>query len=239
LDVIIENLPAYEQQAKDALINAARNADHFSPRAIAIDILSEHFGLDVIDLIIERFETDEEFVPRVTAFQNLFKLNYSNLHSLLVERIQIDEFGEVRYTIADSLLKHWGEPWDLYDVIRYSQNEPEELYADLINYDIQDFIPPQPLESFPIDQMFDNLLLYIETLNNYEWILPNASYDFLSMASEIYDLYKEADYGNAIELINAFLGNVEHALSIEEITKEGYKFLYYYPSYIKLRIEEL
>jgi hypothetical protein len=85
--------------------------------------------------------------------------------------------------------------------------------------------------------MAANLINYIEDLIDYEWILPNAQFDFLNHAQEVYNAYYNEQPGVAVELLLEIIGHAEDALANDEITQEGYKFLHYYPEYIIARLE--
>jgi hypothetical protein len=135
-------------------------------------------------------------------------------------------------------LKVWGTPGDLKAIVDYQPDEPDETAKSLMGFAIQKFIPPHPGKDVTTAQMIDNLISYVEALIGYEWILPNAQFDFFNHAKEVYNSYHSEQIGAAHELLLEIKGHAEEALANEEITVEGYKFLYYYPSYIIQRIEE-
>jgi hypothetical protein len=238
LNKIIQNVPGLEQSAKTRVEQILNQTDSELNITSSMRILAENYGEEYRDLILDKFLNGGSYAIRKAAFEMLFTVNYSAIHSLLLERLTQDENRTIRRVIADSLLKVWGTPGDLKAVMDYQPDESDTIAKSLMGLSIQRFIPPRPGDNVATAQMIDNLIRYVEDLTDYEWILPNAQFDFYNFAKEIYNSYQNEQYDVAMEICLLIIEQAEDALANEEITVEGYKFLHYYPTYIKERIEE-
>jgi hypothetical protein len=237
LSYIMDNIPAYKDEAKNILLNELNNSSE-EIRYFALLYLAEEFGEEMNNELIDRFVDDSDLPTRSLAFQYLCVNNYSGLNLLLKQQLESEEEPSLRIDIADSILYKFGEPPDLKDVINYQPNEPDGTAKSLIAYSIQEFIPPQPDSTVPLDLLLEKLKQYVAKLTEFEWILV-TSYDFSDTAEAINDYYINEEYASVYETIEKFVNAAETAWNNEEITDEGYKFLHYYPIYIKQRIEIL
>lgn len=238
LEIMIDDPQAPgESQAKDILTQLWDSSADDYYRRFSMRILVDKYGAEMMDRVVSTFENDTDLPTRYTALDYLVKYEYMGLNTLLKSRLIEESESSLRKAIADTLLQHFGEPSDLKAVTDYQPDEPNETVKSLMSYAIQDFIPPQPGDDVPIEEMLDNLMLYVQELIDYQWILPGASYDFSHQAKEIFSAHKQGNFPLAILLTEEFLWHTDEALNNEEITTEGYKFLHYYPTYILQRLQ--
>jgi hypothetical protein len=238
LEKIILNVPAYESHARSKLTNYVQNSSSYFTRAFSLTYLIKHYADSQIqNICLDIASNDDSMGVRLVGLKGLSKTNYVGLRDYLITRLSDDPSWYLRHIIADSILIKYGEPRDLKTIIDYLPNESDPKAYSTINHSIQDFIPPQPGEDVTTKQMITHFIGFVEDLMDYEWILPNAQFDFLNHAQEVYNAYYNEQPGVAVELLLEIIGHAEESLPTEEITQEGYKFLHYYPEYIIARLE--
>ena len=166
----------------------------------------------------------------------LISYNTTDAESILLNQLPIDPAWSLRIAIADSLLSHFGKPLDLKTVIDYQPTEPEETAKSLMQYSIQEFIPPRPAVS--TSEMIVNLDLYTDQLYQYGWITTEERYNsYKNLINQIKKFYNRSKLNELCSSLNQLLSNSFQDVQYGYITQEGYKFLYYHGIYIKENVE--
>ena len=240
LDIILNNVPAFEIKTKDILIQIWDNGKDDSHRYFSMWSLCEKYGVEMQSRIIYSFQNDIDLPTRFLALEYLFKQKYAGLNSLLKTQLIQDRTGVFRTAIADSLLQKFGEPSDLKAVIDYQPNEPDETARSLMGYAIDDFIPPKP-DSLNWSGLVTKLLSYTDELFQYGWIKneETRNYYIHKLNAVNKAIENDSPTAEACIIINEqMLPQVEQDLKTELITTEGYKYLHYYTINIKDEIEK-
>jgi hypothetical protein len=236
LSYIMDNVPAYKDEAKNILLNELSNSSE-DLRYFALLYLAEEFGEEMNNELVDRFVYDNDLPTKILAFQHLCVNNYSGLNPLLKQQLESEEEPSLRIDIADSILYKFGEPSDLKEVMDYQPNEPDETARSLMNYSIQEFIPPRPTDS--TIEMIQNLLQYTDELYQFGWIGFEEHYsEYLGLQERIEVAYNAGSHEAACENLNVFLDLVEQNNYRPALTIEGYKFLHYHGTYIKENVED-
>lgn len=235
LELILNNLPTYEVQARLELENILTTyPDSSSNKHEAFCILVDKYGWQLQDIIINNFENVSSLPIKIKSFEYLTRFNYSGLNSLLKERISIEEFWSFRVDIADSLLTRFGEPSDLKAVIDYQPNEPDETASSLMAYSIDNFIPPKP-DTLNWLGLITKLISYTSEMYSYQWIANTQTRDYY--ISKLNLLKSQIESGRLKDACNTvkkyLLAQIDNDLTQNNITTEGYKFLHYYSIYIR------
>lgn len=237
LPFIIENVPEYSTQAYDALLYAYYNVDKSNPLYFFIvdNIARINFN-EIKSDIIDEFITADEFENRMFSLKVLITYNTAEAEDILLNQLPVDPAWSLRIAIADSLLLHFGKPIDLKTVIDYQPTEPDETAKSLMQYSIQEFIPPRPTVS--TSAMIVNLDSYTDELYQYGWIPTEERYNsYKGLISQIKKLYNRSILNDLCIKLNQLISNSFQDVQYGYITQEGYKFLHYYGTYIKENVE--
>jgi hypothetical protein len=240
LKEIILNVPEHEQQAKSELLYIVNNipATTTGPedfnRYNAVSYLSEIYGSEVQENVINLFRNDPFMSVRSKCLKILFDLNYQDLNQLLKERLLVDSDWPLRISIVDSLCKVFGEPSDLKAVIDYQPNEPDETAKSLMGYSIDEFIPPKPA-SLNLLVKVTKLISYVSEMYSYQWIANTLTRDYyITKLNLLKRQIESSRFRDACTTVNNdLLPRIETDLTANNITIESYKFLHYYCLYIK------
>lgn len=237
LPFIIENVSEYSSQAYDALVYAYQSVDKSnSLYFFIVDNLARINYNEIGDDIIDEFINNVKFESRMFSLKVLISYNTTDAESILLNQLPIDPAWSLRIAIADSLLSHFGKPLDLKTVIDYQPTEPEETAKSLMQYSIQEFIPPRPAVS--TSEMIVNLDLYTDQLYQYGWITTEERYNsYKNLINQIKKFYNRSKLNELCSSLNQLLSNSFQDVQYGYITQEGYKFLYYHGIYIKENVE--
>jgi hypothetical protein len=234
-----EEVPAFEEEAKEILLQSVYNSTNVNVRQIAVSVLYEKYGGELVDLYIHICESDDDWAMRAWGLEILYKINYVQLNDLLRERITIDAQPGTRRWISFYLLNWFGEPADLKYVKDYLPNETDQTAILGISLDISTFIPPKP-EALNWYGLATRLITYTDEMLSYEWIaseIVRAFYE--TKLNDIIEAVQANKIGKACNIINnTLLPTIDQHLGNNNITNEAYKFLHYYTIYIKEEIEE-
>jgi len=233
LPYIMDNVPSFEQEAKNILITKLDDVDEYF-RYYALLHLADKYGEEMNSELIDKFVNDSDLPTRKLALEYLFINNYSELNSLLKQQLELEQEPSLRIDIADSLLQKFGEPSDLKAVKDYQPNEPDETARSLMSYSIDEFIPPKPA-SLNLLGKVTKLISYVSEMYTYQWIANTQTRDYyITKLNLLKSQIESGRYQDACKTVNNdLLARIETDLAASNITTEGYKFLHYYCVYIK------
>lgn len=234
LESIIYRIPANEPQAKNILMNIALSNPDEDRRSITLGILSRKYGAEIINTLRDRFIHDTSIPVRFTALEYLLILDKVNFKALLITQIQSDPGWTFRVEMVDSLLKVYGLPSDLKYVIDYQPSEPNTTAKSLMEYSINNFIPPRPnkstrdyLQRYLIDDIITPLI-------GYEWIRPSISYDYGGAVQNLLGIMNSGidpthfDFESFCSLLKTeIIPQIDKDYENSDLSIEGYKFLHY------------
>jgi hypothetical protein len=234
LIAILNDIPEYEEYAKQELLYVTvNNANDFN-RFYALKILNAKYGNELIDDYIDYFENSPNLTVRMLGLDLLYKNNYANLQNLLIEHLPLESDWSFRCSIFALILKEFGEPSDLKAVMDYQPNEPNETARSLMSTTIDEFFPPRPA-SLNWQGMITRLVSYTSEMYTYGWIANAQTRDYyISTLNLLSSQLERGFYTKACATLNVnLLARIEQDLQNNNITTEGYKFLHYYCVYIK------
>lgn len=231
--IVYNNLPNYREQVKSELLAIYNQTDSdYHIRGWAIEILSETDYYDINSLCINTITSISAVADlKIQCIKILYHNSYDGLRDLLRQNISIQESDFIRYQMVNHLLIQFGSPSDLYLVNNYYPNEPDQDTKTLIQFSLEDFIPPPP--QMNTREYFRGYLIneIITPLMNYEWISPSISYDYggaVQNLLEIMDRSNPFDYEEFCNLLaKEIIPQIEEDFENNELTIEGYKFLHY------------
>lgn len=237
LKEIIVNVPQYAERAKKELIIITQISTYSDDRIHALWDLEEIYGEEMFDLMAKTFTEDEHPTNRIIALEHmLVKYKRPELNVVLRNRLIEEPESAYRHDIATQLLTLFGTPSDYQFVRNYISQEPDQTIKNLLAFDVEDFIPPEPDSTATGTDMIDTLISYNTQCYNYSWITNKGIYN--SLAQKLENAKKDLEKGNdkaAKNVLEAFRNEVE-AQKEKHITIDGYKFLYYYSGYIIERL---
>jgi hypothetical protein len=233
------DLIQYREYAKTELVNHLNTDADYITRSVALDRLAASYGIQLIDLILDKVYNEQERILRSTALKVLLNINYDNSRSVFYERLQDDPNRDVRWEISDSILYYWGEPQDLKKIIDYHPNEPDTIVKKDMQHSTNVFIPSKP-ETLNWNDLATRLISYTDEMYGYGWIADEHTRDYYKdKLKEVINFMNSSQLAQACQTISLhILGMLENHLNEELVTTEAYKFLHYYTVYIKEEIEE-
>ncbi|HEY4613300.1 MAG TPA: hypothetical protein VII11_09975, partial [Bacteroidota bacterium] len=167
---IVQNVPAYADQAKAELIRLSTEGGSPTIRGYALSDLTELVGLEVSDLLVHMATTDSVETNRWYALAKLTSLKYPQIKSLLYDRLMNEEFAGYRRLIADTLLIRYGTPEDYHHVQLYLQTETDDVRSYLVGKSIAQFLPPAELANNAILERIDSLLSTTQQVASLNWL---------------------------------------------------------------------
>ena len=240
-EIIVLNLPQWNSEATAELVRIFNsvNIDN-SFRNSSLRILYETNYNDILNLSLSAVLND--VYPEIRFYANgiLNESNYPGLHDLYVQQLSAESEAYIRSTYATSLLILFGKPSDLKLIIDYQPGEPDKISREFVAITIEDFIPPKA-DSLSYNDLCEKLISYTEEIFQYGWIRNENTRDYyVQRLTELTNSIKSTgENSEACSIINEqIIPQVEQDMKDKLITKEGYKFLYYYSIYIKEEIEE-
>lgn len=237
LKEIILHVPQYAERAKSELITITQISTNSDDRIHALWDLEEIYGEEMFDIMVKIFTEDEHPTNRIIALEHmLVKYKRPELDVVLRNRLIEEPESAYRHDIATQLLNLFGTPSDYQFLRNYISQEPDQTIKNLLAFDVEDFIPPEPDSTLTASGMLDTLISYNNQCYNYNWITNKGIYNSLNQKLE--NAKKDLEKGNdkaAKNILEAFRNEVE-AQKEKHITIDGYKFLYYYSGYIIERL---
>jgi hypothetical protein len=230
-------IPEYEQQAKNVLMEILLNNSDEDKRGITLGVLSRRFGVEMIGTLRDRLINDPSASVKYLALKYLILLDRENLHDFLVSKIQTNSDWTFELEMIDTLLSIYGRPADLKLLKDYCETESNAISKEIISFRIRSFIPSNP--NLAAEVTVDSLIFYTRQLYGFNWIKDSTNYEtYLTALENQKSLIIEEEKCKVIESIDNFLEIVEEHRKTELLTEEGFKYLYYYETYINEKVEE-
>jgi len=240
LDDIAAEVPEWEQWAKNELIYAATNATDNLFRIYAVTWLLSIYGEEMFTLAVEAARNDPDWINRNLFIEDLVKNNYNDIRNFLKERLYADPYRTVRCEIAGFLINSiYGHPTDYKFLIDYLPTEIDTNTAYCISNDLYYREIPQPDSTLNSLVLTDTLISYNNQLYNYQWILSDSLYNNYSTTLQtIRGLIANSNYTSAQIEIDNMQTSVEENYNSPSplLTREGWKFLHYYLTFIEEKI---
>ncbi len=238
LEKIIKNhITTFEIQAKNEFIYISENCPDEYFRYFALQVLAKSYDKEFTQKCVDALTNSSDFTLRLFALEHLFILEYPDLNNLLKQRLPVDPEPTLRIAIADSILKFFSEPADLKFVKDYVIVEQDPTVELLISYAINKFIPRNHGNT-SITEMMDRLNSYTDQLFQFGWIKNENDYTQYKEKTKILrELFEQKKFSELCSSIDWIISQAQSQHGSDSLTEEGYKFLFYYTSYIKEKIE--
>lgn len=246
LEKILEHYPSDSEIIKTILINTACNSDDHLIRWIAISVLDDHYGQQVLSVAMQLAANDTVDTNRGLIIEEIVgRYNNSTVHSFLSTQLSRETFGQNINTISEILFSQYGTPTDYLSVKNIQPTLNDTLYKSYIKIVLlDDFHAIQPGSNTAVNIMLDTLNSYSQKCYAYTWL---GDSNFLSQLLTLLDDTKtiliSGDSLGAALKIKQYQSSIVRAkkdsLANRFVTEDGYKFLYYYPKYILERLPKL
>ncbi|MEB2295783.1 MAG: hypothetical protein OZ915_10065 [Ignavibacteriales bacterium] len=235
LKFIYENVPAYQSQALDWILNILNNIlNEFTFRNTALVILNQ-INYSETDALCVSILNDSNENPdlKYSALKILYDRNYPELRTILRNKVLNDPDNFIRFKAGSGLLQVYGVPSDLKLIIDYYPTEPDGDTKGLFQIVVADFVPPKPELNW--SELITKLITYTNEMYSYQWIANTQSRDYyITKLNLLNSQITSGRYKDACNTLNKdLLVTIDKDLTTNKITTEGYKFLHYYCVYIK------
>ena len=246
LSDIFINVPEYRDSVKHYWFKIVADTSLLDfERYLVLSDIAKNYGTEAIPYAIDIYKNakDKSDGSRISAFSILCKLNYEELHAFIKENIPIEPASSYRLKLIDTLLTRYGTPADYKFVKDYKEIENNETNIFLIENDYLDDFKPPIDSTILVSTMLDTLISYTNQCYGYDWVRDEAYKDELLDKIETARNYlSSADSVNCAIEMKKFQNSVAQVYADSAgsypkyISKEGYKFLYYYAGYILDRL---
>jgi hypothetical protein len=246
LEKILVHNPSDTAGVKTILINAACNSDDDLIRWIAIRVLDDHYGQQVLSVAMQLATNDTVDNNRGLIIEEIIgHYNNSTVHSFLATQLSRESFGQNINSISEILLSQYGTPSDYLSVKSIQPTLNDTLYKSYIKIVLlDDFHALQPSSNTTVSIILDTLNSYTQECYSLSW------FGGLAFLSQLQGLLNDSkikfnsgdSLGTAIKIkqYQSLINQAYKDSTAEKyVTSDGYKFLYYYPQYILERLPKI
>ncbi len=244
LEKILMNVPSDSARVKEDLIKAASESPDELIRYIAISILHDHYGIQILPFAITRFKEETDYITRdLILTEILAHYHNTDVHNLLREQSVIDTNAQVKSGIIEQLLNNYGTISDYKLAIYTKEQLTDEIFRPYLNVFLEYYKPIKPDSSISILTLKDTLTSYIDQCYAYSWLRDNNYLNDLSnkiISAKNYLM--QSDSIDCAKEIKSFQTSIRQVYSDSAgsypkyVSSDGYKFLYYYSQYILDRL---
>ncbi|NMB83155.1 MAG: HEAT repeat domain-containing protein, partial [Ignavibacteria bacterium] len=234
--------PKYRDWVKNELIRLTKD-NNWDSRTYAVEYLNEFFGLEAYPYLIDMMRNDPIADTRLNLIDELGTINNKETIDFLIERMFADPVATIRGSISELLLEKYPSPTMYNKMYEYAEFETDTLYKQAANMFDYFFKISRPDSSVSIPVMLDSLSSYTEQCYDFTWLKNDQFKSELTqkiMASSNYLISKDSI--NCYKQIKSFQTSIQQVYSDSAgsypkyVSKDAYKFLYYYPKYILERL---
>jgi hypothetical protein len=240
---IIKNVPNQEEKAKSLLLDSSINLQENYKRWYLISLLNEIYGQELLSFYINRFKVEHDLVNKNLILINILS-DYQNteVRSTLVEGLINETDPVVIFNICDRLLNNYNNPNSHKIVGEYLTNNQNFKFKYLLNALL--YSKPKFNEtSSSVFAIIDSVSSF--TLQSYKnnWLRDLAYKEFL-----LEKLQRAFNYLLSMDSVKCSMELKKYQYSVQQVysdsagsypkyvSKDAYKFLYYYPKYILERL---
>ncbi len=245
LELILNNVPLYSEQARNELIYMAQNNSWQVMRLFALFDLNKAFGSEMNYLFIERLVNDEDSGIKMSGLGHLLKNNYPELDKLIIERLYVDTSRFARIELAQTLLKEFATPSNYAAVKNYLEVEQNQIARSNIEVALDFFVPKPPDNLNSVVEELNNTSSLCDTLLEYNWLgevtFSNELKNILTTAKSNLQNGDSLACRVQVKTFQDLVDNVyKDSLNSDPrfVTIEGWKFLYWNAQYILDRLPE-
>lgn len=244
LSLIIKSDFSESNRAKEILKNIIINNTDEVVRLDGIYYYENSLENNAIEFLINIFLTDNSPKVRLNILSNYFvKYKTDEIKSAIRQKIYQENDGLVKKMSAIILLKQFNslENYELIKNIYLNENELS-IKTSIGKY-LDRFILSKPSEIVKIETMLDTLTNYSRKCFNLTWINDNSYLEMLDqILQSAYNSISSVDSLTCYKQIKLYQTSIQQVYSDSAgsypkyVSKDAYKFLYYYPKYILERL---
>jgi len=244
LEDVMKHVPQFSFQAKQELIRIANiNSDNSGQSYYALNRIVEYFPDECLPILEYVFVNHQNSANRRLALDKMKLFKYNKLIDLIKKRIDLDDAVTIRLDLAKLLLTNYVSLENYDFVKKYFIKENNELVKYSLISDLNSFISPKPDNLIKISQLLDTLISYTNQCKNYGWLGDNNyTNELVNKITSAKNYLTSLDSINCAKAIKSFQSsiNIVYSDSVgsypKYVSKDAYKFLYYYPQYILDRL---
>jgi hypothetical protein len=244
LPLIIKSNSSESNRALDILKNIIVNNTNENIRYSAIYYYEECFGKDSLNVLIDSFLKDNSQKVKSFIINSLLrKYKSEKINSALKQAMLKENDSFLKILIARMLLNMYGSIVDYKFVKDQNTSEPDLFVKNYSNKILYRFKPIIPDSTSNIETMIDTLNSYTSNSLNYNWLRDNGyKNQLLENLQAARNHIIASDSLNCYKQIKSFQNSINQVYSDSAssypkyVSKDAYKFLYYYPKYILERL---
>lgn len=233
------------QRAMDLLINAIQNADSPDVRSSALFYYNFIKGKEALPLLINSFLNDKDARVRGRLLNPFFFKEYISpeIETAIRTKIKQEDDARNRREASFILLRNYHNPINYKIISELEKVETDPFTKRFLKGDIDYYIVRRPSKTLEIKFLIDSLLSYTNQIYDFSWIRDEGyKNQLLSKIQEAQNFLNSSDSLNCYKQIKSFQTSIQQVYSDSAgshpkyVSKDAYKFLYYYPKYILERL---
>lgn len=242
---IMQNVPAYSEEAKNILIDLVYNSNDLFTRSNSLIALEKTIGIESLPIILQSFQSDSSDVNRYYIL-NEYLSKYSgdiDLSGILKERIYNEPAGSLRLRIAKILLYGPGGISNYNFVKNYINDESDQMIKDAIRYEVEENIPRLFYNDSSLTVIIDSLISTTNQSYFNNWLgeitFSNELKNILTTAKTNLQNGDSLACRVQVKAFQDLVDNVyKDSLNTDQrfVTIEGWEFLYWNAQYILDRL---
>ncbi len=244
LPLIIKNNPENSEQALNLLMNYIKNSNDENVRLEAIFYYEDCYGADSISQLIVSFSNDNSTRVRFRILNKYFlKYKSRDINYAIKQSIKKESDTYIKQISSRILLNNYGSVEDYNFISNENITELNPLIKNYYSKLLNRFLPVIPSSNVKIEELLDTLISYNNQSSSYNW-LKDEGYknQLLGKIQEAQNYLSSSDSVNCYKQIKSFQTSIQQVYSDSAgsypkyVSKDAYKFLYYYPQYILERL---
>jgi uncharacterized membrane protein YjjB (DUF3815 family) len=244
LETMVEKCSQYSEQAKTLLITISKSKEYSSSDNYnALYSLDKLLGSGGIGIFKDALIASPSESGCQMAIDLLKKYKQANLDLFIRNNITSQPLGYIRFLYIEFLLENYFIPTNIKWIKDYIVTELDAKYNAYMRHGLwyENILKP-PLD-LQINSLLDTLGLYMQQCYNYGWLKDDNYYNQLNLQISAAKSYLNvADSINCAKIIKAYQSSIKSIYSDSSgnfpkyVSKDAYKFLFYYPQYILDRL---
>jgi hypothetical protein len=242
---IINFDPVNSQRAMELLIGAAQNAESPAVRSSALFYYNFIKGKEALPLLINSYLNDKDASVRGRLLKPYLFKDYISpeIETALRTKIQQEDNPANRREAAFVLLRNYNNPINYKIVSELEKVEIDPFTKRFLKGNIIYYSARRPSKTLGVTSLIDSLFSYTDQIYVYNWLrdeeYKNNLLENLQIAR---NFISTSDSLNCFKQIKSFQTSIQQVYSDSAgsypkyVSKDAYKFLYYYPKYILERL---
>ncbi|MBS3946011.1 MAG: hypothetical protein KGZ42_10960 [Melioribacter sp.] len=233
------------QRAMELLINATQNAESPNVRSSALFYYNFIKGKEALPLLINSYLNDKDARVRGRLLKPYFFKEYSSpeIETALRSKIQQEDDPTNRREASFILLRNYHNPINYKIISELEKVETDPFTKRFLKGEIDYYVVRRPSKTLGTTSLIDSLFSYMNQIHAFSW-LKDEGYknQLLGKIQEAKNYLSSFDSVNCYKQIKSFQTSIQQVYSDSAgsypkyVSKDAYKFLYYYPQYILERL---